>query len=259
MKPKISLSVADLPLDTSYDQLFYLARELNLDGIEIVLGLKTYYLGNKLQALSEKSGVPILSIHQPLSFTKLFYPQEDVFKMAKSFNVGLVIHPIKNEPINSPRQKRYFESQSAFMKQYSIKVMLENMGLQSSLPLYRHIAKADTSTTDLLNIYKVCKQYEFGMVFDTSHFKQGEISLSDDFQKVFPRIENIHLSDFTDDRQHLSLGRGEMNVKDFLKFLKNKNYTKIITLEISPHVLYGLKEYRKDVRASIEIIRKYMN
>src|SRR3989338_10198802 len=69
-KAKISVSVADLPINISPERLFAVGKKLGIDGVEVVLGYKSFPPHIKLVKLSQKFGVPILSLHQPQSFFK---------------------------------------------------------------------------------------------------------------------------------------------------------------------------------------------
>jgi hypothetical protein len=66
MKPKISFSITDLPIISSIKELFALAKKIKVDGIEGVLGYKTYFAFDNLKTLSNQYNIPILSIHQPI-------------------------------------------------------------------------------------------------------------------------------------------------------------------------------------------------
>jgi len=254
--PKISFSIADLPININIEYLFEFAQKNNVDGIEIVLGYKTFPGIKRLSKFSNHYNTPILSIHSPLLFGKLIYPIEEIFQMAQFFRAKLIIHPLKGQNVNSQNQKNYLLKMSQLQKKYEVEVLLENLSPRSSLPIYKYFSKADVSTTNIVNIYKLSKKYHFGITFDTSHFNNPSIHKSKDFKIIFPYIKNIHLSDFKKKNQHLALGEGCLDVEKFLRFLKKYKYCNLITLELSPHLYYSFNKYRIDLSDSINRMRK---
>jgi len=70
-------------------------------------------------------------------------------------------------------------------------------------------------------------------------------------------MRNIHLSDFTEKKEHLGLGDGLLNYESFLSFLKDKKYDGLINLELCPRVLNAREKYYKDIAKSVKIVRQY--
>jgi sugar phosphate isomerase/epimerase len=67
-------------------------------------------------------------------------------------------------------------------------------------------------------------------------------------------IENIHISDFRGKTtEHLALGDGELDVRGFLNHIKS-DYTKRITLELSPRWTYPIDRYLIETKSSLEKI-----
>ncbi len=254
-KVKVSVSVADLPINISLESLFAFGKKLGIDGIEVVLGYKSFPPQIRLVKLSQTYGVPILSLHQPQSFFKYLVTDDEMFLTASSLQVPIVIHPLKSQAINSTAQKQYLRNLAKKSQKYRVKLLLENMSESSTLPLYRY-QKADPSTVGISTIVKNARTYHFGVTLDTSHLKQSAPHKVPGFMKITPFIENIHLSDFTDKEQHLQLGSGVLQASDFLTFLKMHQYQGLITLELSPRLFISQKEYFEWIERSINLVRR---
>ena len=256
-KAKISVSVADLPINISPERLFAFGKKLGIDGVEVVLGYKSFPPHIKLVKLSQKFGVPILSLHQPQSFFKHLVSDDEMFLTASSLQVPVVIHPLKSTAIDSPAQKKYLRDLAKKSQKYRVRLLLEKMSESSTLPLYRY-QKSDPSTTKIDMIVKSSNTYNFGVTLDTSHLKQPSPHKIVGFMKIMPSIENIHLSDFTNKEQHLPLGSGVLQSNDFLTFLKMHQYQGLITLELSPHLFISQKEYFSWIEGSITLVKKIL-
>ena len=84
--PKLTFSVADIPLGIALEEYFLLANNLKVDGLELVIGWKTRFNIRKVARLSKRYNVPILSIHQPPWSIAGFWQDEGAFKFAQRFN-----------------------------------------------------------------------------------------------------------------------------------------------------------------------------
>lgn len=258
-KPKISFSIADIPVNINIRSLFAFAQQSNVDGVEIVLGYKTYPGIKSLARLSNQYNIPILSIHKPLSFGKLLYPIDEVFQITKFFQAKLIIHPLKAYSGTNQKQQDYLSQMEDLQGKYKVDVLLENLSIKSSLPIYKYSPKAEISNTDIINIYKLSKKHHFGVTFDTSHFNHTSIHTNQDFIKILPSIKNIHLSDFDGQKQHLALGEGKFEAKAFLQLLKRHKYNKLITMELSPHIYYSFNTYCQGLSHSLSCIKEIFN
>lgn len=259
-KAKLSFSVADIPLGIALEEYFLLANHLKIDGLEIVVGWKTRFNMRKLARLSKRYNVPILSIHQPAWSVAGFWQDEGAFKFAQKFNSIFVAHPIVVQPMNSPKSQAYFKWLADMQKKYKIEIMIENMtNIYQLMPLFHYVSrKHHDSATSLLSFEKICKKYGFGFTLDISHVMQSDPQNAPGFKELFPIMKNIHLSDFTEKKEHMGLGDGNLNYEGFLSYLKEKKYDGIINLELCPRILNAREKYYKDITESVKIVKEYL-
>lgn len=252
----ISASLTDLPILTNLDSMFRAFKQTGVDGIEIVLGLRSRWSAEKLKQLSEKYSLPILSIHQPLWSGFGIYFDKHFLPFTQKLGVKRVVfHPLPISNFHTKRAQRYFQKLAFAQEQYGIQVMLENMSLQymrTTLPLlptpYQHLVS-------VFNVYEVAREYDFQLTFDTSHALSVNPHTHDWFETIYEKIGNIHLSSFSNEQVHLPLILGEFHSKDFISYLYKKHYTGLVTLEVYYPKYINLRRFDYQVIAdSVSLI-----
>ena len=257
--PKLTFSIADIPLGIALEEYFLLASHLKVDGLELVVGWKTRFNMRKVERLSKRYNVPILSVHQPAWSVAGFFNDAGAFKFAKKFNSVFVAHPLVNQHINSPKAKAYYKWLSEMGKKYELDILIENMtNIYQLMPLLHHVSKKHhDSATDLAYFDTICKKYGFGFTLDISHLMAPEPQNAKGFSELWPYMRNIHLSDFTAKKEHMGLGDGLLNSESFLTFLKEKKYSGLINLELCPRILNAREKYYRDIDKSVKLVRGY--
>lgn len=260
-KSKLSFSVADIPLGIALEEYFLLASHLKVDGIELVIGWKTRWAMKKIKRLSKRYSVPILSIHQPPWSIAGLVQDEGAFKFAQEFNSIFVAHPIVVQPMNSPKSTEYFKWLSEMKKKYNIEIMIENMtNIYQLMPLLHYVSrKHHDSATSILSFAKICKKYDLGFTLDISHLMEKRPQDAEGFSEILPYLKNIHLSDYTEKKEHLGLGNGNLDYDSFLKYLKKTDYSGLVNLELCPRILNARERYYKDITESVKLVRKYLD
>lgn len=253
--PKLSFSIADLPLNISLEKAFEIGGALKFDGTEVLVGMKTGISPEYVERLSLKYLLPVLSIHQAIWSVAQIYRDKSAFGFAKYFQVPYVAHIPFPGALTSVRTRSFFQWLANMQKEFGIKILVENTAPYFSLPVF-NLFTPDTSTTDLVQIKTICEEFGLGMTLDTSHTEDFQLFSSQGLQKTFSLIGNIHLSDFVKGKQHLPLGEGSFDWKKFLQFLKSRNYSGLITLELTPQIFRSEKDYTGDIQTSIERIRQ---
>lgn len=254
---KISLSIADLPLNLTTEELFHLASKTGFDGVEMLPGIKTIPFLKKSSTLSEKYNLPILSIHKPFWIFNTLFPTGKIFSIAKKFQALLVVHPLQKYSMSSKEQVRFLKYLAKHSEKNGVQVAIENLPKSSTIPLYKLFSQANSSTTRIADIYEVCKKYELGITLDTSHLETTSLVNMKELQIAFNLIKNIHISDFNKKKQHLALGSGELMTSEFLSFLKKRKYKGLITLELSPRIYCSKEKYFSEIASSFKIIKKF--
>lgn len=257
--PRLTFSVADIPLGIALEEYFLLANNLKVDGLEVVVGWKTRFQLRKLARLSKRYNVPVLSIHQPAWSVAGWWQDEKAFYFAKKFNSVYVAHPLVNTHINSPKSKAYYKWLVEMQNKYEIEILIENMtNIYQLMPLLHYVSKKHhDSATDVEYFDSICKRYGFGFTLDISHLMEAEPQNADGFSELWPYLKNIHLSDFTEKKEHMGLGDGNLNYESFLAYLKEKKYSGLINLELCPRILNAREKYYKDIAKSVKIVREY--
>lgn len=255
--PRLTFSIADIPLGIALEEYFLLANNLQVDGLEVVVGWKTRFQMRKLARLSKRYNVPILSIHQPAWSVAGMFNDAGAFKFAEKFNAVFVAHPLVNQHLNSPKSKAYYKWLSEMGKKHNLEILIENMtNIYQLMPLLHYVSKKHhDSATDVKYFDTLCKKYNFGFTLDISHLMAVEPQEAEGFAELWPFMKNIHLSDFTAKKEHLGLGDGLLNYESFLSYLKEKNYTGLINLELCPRILNAREKYYKDIAKSVKIVR----
>lgn len=259
--PKLTFSIADIPLGIALEEYFLLASHLKVDGLELVVGWKTRFNMRKVARLSKRYNVPILSVHQPAWSVAGFFNDAGAFKFARKFEAVFVAHPLVNQHINSPKSKVYYKWLSDMGKKYELEILIENMtNIYQLMPLLHYVSKKHhDSATDLGYFDTICKKYGFGFTLDISHLMEAEPQRAKGFSELWPYLRNVHLSDFTLKREHMGLGDGLLNYESFLSFLKDENYQGLINLELCPRILNAREKYYKDIAKSVQIVREYFS
>lgn len=263
MSFKLSFSVTDLPLFSSTKDYFQLAKELKVDGVELVLGYKTYFAFDSLKKLVREYKIPILSIHQPIAFFLKNKRDEQPFKIAHYFKAKYVVHPIYEISLEHEKAKDFFVWLKNMHDKYHIEILIENMPKIWGISFMRRLITPDESHSNFVKLAKVCNQYGFCFTLDTSHLAKEEPMKTKGYSQIQPYIQNIHLSDFRNGTTHLPLGLGNLELKSFIKGLQKQKYDGLVTIEVFGDVnldwLGGKHKQFQNISESIQLIRKYCN
>lgn len=257
MSFKISISVIDVPVFSSTEDYFRLARELDVDGIEFVLGYKTYFSFGSWKDLSRVYKIPILSIHQPVAFILKNKWDEFPFKVAQYFQAKYIAHPLNMLSLNHKKARIFFLWLKMMKEKYKIQILIENM--PKKFGIFRMNLKLDPSTSSLSKLSKVCKEYGFGFTLDTTHLAIKDPTKAEGYKAIQQYMQNVHLSDFKEGKMHLPLGTGELETQSFLKNLQNYQYDGIVTLEVFGDVDFSWlisKKIFKNIKDFVNFIRK---
>lgn len=257
MKPKISFSVSDIPLGVSINKQFQLAKDLNIDGVEVVVGYKTGITVKKIDKLSRAYNVKILSVHEaPWSFLKLSRDRLG-FRIAEHFGAKYIAHPSFSDYLYSKKTLRFLEWLWKMGEKHKVEVLLENLSRSCTYRILQPFLKRHFSITHPIHLKEICSYFNFGMTLDTSHLNHISPHTEEWFEEIHPFIKNIHLSDFAK-RQHLPLGEGIFEFSSFLNYLKEKKYSELITLELPVRFLYSRRKFAKDIKSSIRLIKRHI-
>lgn len=257
-KPKLSFSIGDLPLSMSLDELFSTSKDMDVDGVEVMIGVKSRLNLRMLEKLSQKYHVPVLSIHAPPWMWMGYVYDEETVKVASHLNAKYNAHPIFMQTIHSNASKKLYAWLMKMKSKYRVEILIENMPDKFKKPILEKFLRTDPSCYDLAKLHNVYKTYGFGMTLDISHLEKPDPRDFSGYDGVEKYIQNIHLSDFTMTEQHLQIGEGILKTKEYIDHLKKIKYEGIITLELNDKLFSDKKEYIKGVAQSVKIIKNYL-
>jgi inosose dehydratase len=134
-----------------------------------------------------------------------------------------------------------FESLAGLTKEYGIRIAIHNHGPQ------------DKEYGRLGQVQKAVEKWpvEIGSCVDTGHvLRNGEDPVKW-IQALGPRVHDVHIKDFSDEKTEHVLGKGRLDVLGVLKALKEVKFTGILALEYEvngPKVLDDVRECLAAVR-----------
>ena len=94
---EINVSISDLPLFASYDDLFAKLKNSGANGVELVTGLKSRWNFREVKKVSEQYSLPIQSIHQPpWSMFNIVFDEGFIHAALETGARVMVFHPLPN-------------------------------------------------------------------------------------------------------------------------------------------------------------------
>lgn len=235
----VNASITDFPVFSQVETFFKKFKEAGVDGLELVLGVKSRFEYARIAYLSEKYDLPIKSIHQPMWSGVGLYFDESFAPFAKKLGVRhIVFHPLTFCSFDSRLMKKYFIRLAYLQEKYDICVMLENMNVHD-FP-YRKLfdTSPDANLHHMQRLNAIADEYGFLLTYDVSHAEIINPAKTEIFSTIFSKIGNIHISSFSlrKDKKsmihHLPLTMGDFDVEDFVKCLQKKKYQGLLTMEI---------------------------
>lgn len=259
LKPfKISASITDfLPLFSGLESVFEGLKTAGVDGVEMVIGVKSRWSAPRLLYLSRKYNLPISTVHQPIWSGSGLYIDNNFVKLAKDLGAtDIVFHPLPFLSYKSAIMRNYFNKLAFLQKAYGITVMLENMSKMPSIRLKnKTYPDPKKSLFHMENLLEVAKEYDFKITYDISHGGYLKPHEQPWFEEIFPRLHNIHISSFDKKKVHLPLFMGDFDTQGFMKRLREKNYLGHLTFEIFYPWYVTLRKYDfSQIKKSVDII-----
>ena len=255
----VNLSViTDFPLFSQLETFFKKSKDAGIDGIELVIGFKTRFEYPRILYLCEKYDLPIVSLHQPPWSGIGVYFDERFVQLAKKLGVRYITyHPLAFHSFTSAAGIEYLERLAKLQEKYDITVMLENMEDEFTYSRL-HDGTKDHVLHHLEDINRIADTYGFLITYDVSHAEFTDPGKTEIFQKMLPKIGNIHASSFSHVQHHLSLTKGDLHTKNFIEYLLKKKYKGLFTLEVRPPVRKLVVENYSftDIQESVSLIKE---
>lgn len=229
---KVHASITDFPVFSQLETFFKEFKAAGVDGLELVIGVKSRFEFARILYLSEKYDLPIASVHQPAWSGIGVYFDEAFVEFAKKLGTRrIVFHPLAFHSFTSPAGIAYLERLAHLQETHDITVMLENMP-KDMVYQRLHDSTPEHILHHLETVGEIADTYGFLLTYDVSHAELTHPQNTDIFPKLLPKIGNIHASSFIPGKHHLPLNTGTLDTVGFVQFLQQKKYNGLFTLEV---------------------------
>lgn len=250
-----------------------IARDAGADGLELLLNNALLASGPEQAARTAAThAMPIRSVHPPLRLIGAeHYVHEDMIAAA-AFARGLadcrtlVMHAIGGAGLHTERGRAFLDTVTAVgdtLTKSGVRLAIENRGTVQPKPKLDFLDR-------LPNLYRVCEEWDLGIVLDTAHAASYGLNIVAALDVVGASLINVHLSDRREEppawtasvwnsltREHQLPGQGALPLGAFLRKLKARQYRGAVTLELSPLALASWSTARatERLRAAIAFVR----
>ncbi len=251
-----------------------IARAAGADGIELLLNNALLAEGpERAMRIAAAHDLPVRSVHPPVRVIGAEqYVHDDLIASAE-FARGisecrtLVMHTIGGVGLHSERGRAFLQTVTAVantLGKRGPRLALENRGTVHPKPKLDFLDK-------LPNLYRICEEWDLGIVLDTAHAASFGINIVAALDIVGSCLVNIHLSDRRAEppaitsswwnsltREHQPPGSGALPLGAFLRKLKAKQYRGAITLELSPLAVaaWSTRRATETIRAAVAFARE---
>lgn len=257
---KVNASLTDFPLLMPNDLVFRELKETGVDGLEVVLGIKTYFHFNHLISLSQKYELPIISLHQPVwGGLGLYFDKKFINYIPATLKRSITFHPLPRTSFYSKRAKRYFQKLAKLKNIHNFEVLLENLpqNYTNNFGFMNFLFSPSPDSQNFSKLSQIAEEFDFKLTYDTSHAHLAQPHRENDFKKILAKIANIHLSSFKGKKSHLPLDMGIFDTKGFLAYLRGEKYQGLITLEIYYPQLISLRKIDfESIKRSVKIVKE---
>ena len=263
---RVALSTASVYPGTTYDA-FRIASDLGYDAIEVMVGQDPVSQDpEQWKALSERFGVPVISVHAPvLIITQSVWGRDPWLKVRRTVaaaeHVGaetVVLHP----PLRWQRDyaKGFEAGVREEQRNTSVTICVENMfpwgriqndRIKSGVPIditgYR--PSGDLRKLDVDNV-----------VIDLSHTAASHDDPVQLARDIGNKLRHIHLADGTGQvrDEHLIPGRGTQPIPEFLSYLKSSGFDGALVIEVSTRSATSAQERNNDLAEALEYTRRQL-
>ncbi|PLX99821.1 MAG: sugar phosphate isomerase/epimerase [Desulfuromonas sp.] len=234
--------------------VFELARRTGFDGMEVIINQDFQY-GRNLDLLNElKQIMPITSLHAPFIILDNWGNKVDQLRktadLAIEADIPLVTFHPPSWAAMEWRFLRFMRSVDDFQEEIGqnlVTITIENMP---------HTGPLKTSTymmNNTRNLIDFMQQHNLFLTFDTAHMGTANTNFLIDFHQFYDSgmMRHIHFSDYTNGREHLLPGHGSLPLTRFLNHLRETDYDRTITLELSPQEFPEEEELILDVLGEV--------
>lgn len=238
------------------EKTFYISASCGFDGVEVILN-DIYYKSDIEDRLRELNKISkIKAFHAPFNATsskeRIAAIKRSV-ELAQKLNIPTVIfHPPLKLFFDFSYWKWFRNGVGALPQKPT--PCVENMPYIKIGPFRINLFCIHKFS----DLKRLTEEKRLKIAFDTTHCGTSGIDLIEAFEELggTETIHHIHLSDLriegSDFIEHVFPGEGELEIFEFLHYLRKVRYNKSISIEVSPKFL------PKDDREKITKLRKLL-
>lgn len=236
----------------SLSTIFKIARGLPVDGVELMLTARLLKQGpQRVQELEQSTGVAVRSVHTVLRVTCPSAEQAaaDIVESARFARnlmncATLVVHTPDSHAMHTVETRAWLTAIDSVLE------MTEGTPLRIAVENSGRLSNADpTSYFDHPERLRwVAQEWGVGLTFDTAHAASRQWDLLSAARRLMPHLLNVHLSDYGRRsypfalanafiRDHRLPGTGALPLRELLGQLSARDYSGLVTLELSPLAL----------------------
>jgi len=217
--------------------VFEMARQTGFDGMEVIINQDFQY-GRNVELLNELTQImPITSLHAPFIILDNWGNKIDQLRKTADLAIATDIPLITFHPPSWAAMewkfRRYLHSIEDFQEeigQNRVTITLENMPHTGPLNVNTYMLNQTESMISFM------QRHNLFLTFDTAHMGTSKANFLVDFHHFYDSgmMRHIHFSDYANRREHLLPGHGSLPLTRFLNHLRETDYDRTLTLELSP-------------------------
>jgi sugar phosphate isomerase/epimerase len=252
---QISISTGTL-FTFPLERVFELSIEAGFDGVELIINQEFQRVNSRRLISDLATMLPIRSIHAP------FMPLDGWGNPADSLKRSVELAADCDIPLVNFHPPSWLGVELGFWRwmyrimdfqkeigQNKVMVTLENMPWVGRFNINPHILSHTAKMIEFI------QERNLFLTFDCTHMGSGKANFINDFYMLYAtgRIKNIHFSDYGHGREHLIPGHGMLPLTRFLNHLRNTDYNRTLTLELSPH------EFPREPEVIVRMLKEILN
>lgn len=248
------------------EETFRYAKDAGYDGVEVMVSQNTdTRTPEKLNALADKYGMPVLSIHAPvLLLTHFVWGKDPEMKLWKSAELAQKTHA-STVVVHPPFfwQNEYSENFLDIVEKISTETGVE-IAVENMFP-WKYKSKEVQAYSPT---WEEITQKAAALTLDFSHAALAGLDSYEVVKTLGERVRHIHLCDGTGkienvkDKifdEHLTPGEGNQPVAETLQLLASRGWNGHVVVEVNTRKIRKADQRLKVLKESANFARQHLN